>query len=152
MPHIHDLIDFTVGAYIVHESKVLLVDHITIGTWMPIGGHIELDEDPEEAIVREIMEECGLTVELIGGLKADEDDAGTKPLLAPMYMDIHKISETHRHVGLVYFAKSQTDEVQLAEQEHHDIRWFTKEELDSDAFNIPPYVAFYAKEAIRACQ
>ena len=148
MAHIHDLIDFTVGAYIVHENKVLLVDHIKLKTWMPIGGHIELDEDPEQAIVREIKEESGLEVEIIGALKPDILAPGVKPLLAPVYMDIHDINESHKHIGLVYFSKSNTSKVTLAEEEHHDIKWFTKEELSNPKFAVRPYIKFYAEQAL----
>lgn len=148
MPHIHDLIDFTVAVYIVHENKVLLVDHKKLKTWMPIGGHIELDEDPEEALIREIQEESGLTVEIVGGNKAPIQSKTAKSLLAPLYMDIHDITSTHRHIGLVYFAKSVTEQVLLAGKEHYAIRWFTKNELPDPQLKIHPLVRFYAKEAL----
>jgi 8-oxo-dGTP diphosphatase len=148
MPHIHDLIDFVVAVYITYNGKVLLVDHKKIKSWMPIGGHIELDEDPEEALLREIQEECGLNVDIIGGLKADITEKGIKPLLAPMYMDIHDITDAHKHVGLIYFAKAKTDTVKLAEREHHAFHWFTKEELEDVEYNIKLGVSFYAKKAL----
>ena len=56
MPHIHDLYDFVVSAFIVHKGKVLLIYHKRYHEWLPIGGHIELDEDPQEALYREIKE------------------------------------------------------------------------------------------------
>ena len=64
MPHIHELIDFTVGVYIVHDSKVLLVHHKKFDKWLSVGGHIELHEDPEEALFREVKEETGLEIKL----------------------------------------------------------------------------------------
>ena len=33
---------------------------------LPLGGHIELHEDPEQAALREAKEESGLEVELLG--------------------------------------------------------------------------------------
>lgn len=149
MPHVHELIDFVVVAYIVHGSKVLLINHKAAGMWLPVGGHVELDEDPEEALVREIREESGLDVELIGGLRPAAEDVGTKPLLAPLYMDIHATShKSHRHIGLVYFARSETDRVTLAAGEHNDIRWFTRDELSDSTFGVRPYVRFYAEAAL----
>lgn len=148
MPHIHDLIDFTVAAYIVYDGKVLLVDHRKLQTWMPIGGHIELNEDPDQALAREIEEECGLAVEIIADAKPDIHDPGVKPLITPRHMDIHDITDTHRHVGLVYFARAKTDKVVLAEQEHNEIRWFTKDELSDPALNIGPFVRYYCEQAI----
>ncbi len=149
MPHIHELIDFAVAAYIVFENKVLLVDHKKLKSWMPVGGHIELHEDPVEALLREIQEESGLTVELLGGSVAPEGLGGdSKPLIAPMYMDAHNISETHKHIGLFYFAKATTDQVKLAEQEHNGIQWFTKEDLEDPIYNVLPYIRFYATDAL----
>ena len=60
MPHIHEKIDFTVSLFIVEGERVLLVHHKKLNCWLPIGGHIELEEDPEQAAYREAKEECGL--------------------------------------------------------------------------------------------
>lgn len=147
MPHIHDLIDFTVGAYIVHNNKVLLIDHKQLKTWLAVGGHIELDEDPEEALMREVKEESGLDIKIVGE-KPKFEDKGFKSLIAPVYMDIHDINETHKHIGLVYFATADTDEVVLAEAEHNDIRWFSKDELSDPQYNIRPSIRFYAEQAL----
>lgn len=64
--HIHELIDFAVDVFIVYKNKVLLVHHIEQNKWLPVGGHVELNEDPEQALFREIKEECGLEVEIFG--------------------------------------------------------------------------------------
>ena len=66
MAHIHEKIDFTVAIFVVHDGKVLLIHHRRLDKWLPLGGHIELDEDPEIAALREAKEESGLEVELIG--------------------------------------------------------------------------------------
>ena len=50
MPHIHALYDFVITVFIVHEDKVLLVNHPKYDKWIPMGGHIELNEDPETAL------------------------------------------------------------------------------------------------------
>ena len=65
MPHIHDLIDLTVSAYIVYDDKILLMHHKKLGAWMQVGGHVELHEDTDEAIAREIEEECGVEVTFV---------------------------------------------------------------------------------------
>jgi 8-oxo-dGTP pyrophosphatase MutT (NUDIX family) len=147
MAHINDLIDFTIAAFIVHEDKVLLVHHKKLDTWLPVGGHIELDEDPEQALLREIKEESGLDVDIMG-TREDIDSGHIKSLIPPVYLDIHKINDEHRHIGMVYFATSKTSEVQLAEQEHNDIRWFTKEELLSD--DLLENVTYYGNKALEA--
>lgn len=65
MPHIHEKIDMVVDVFIVHNGRVLLRKHDKYHTWLGPGGHIELDEDPNEAALREMQEEAGLGVRLI---------------------------------------------------------------------------------------
>ena len=57
---------FCASAYIIDPStlKILLVKHKKYGRWVQPGGHIEHDEFPEEAAVREAYEETGLKIEL----------------------------------------------------------------------------------------
>jgi hypothetical protein len=73
---------------------------------------------------------------------------GTTILTAPSYLDIHDISGDHRHIGMIYFAKSAAGTPQLAEAEHHDIRWFTPEELAAPEWAVPETIQFYANEAL----
>ena len=148
MAHIHKLIDFVVVVYVVYRDKVLLIYHRELDKWLPIGGHIELDEDPEQALFREVKEECGLEIEVLGE-KPSIRSEGTKFLYSPIFLDIHKISKTHKHIGLYYFAKAKTDKVVLNKKEHKKIRWFSKEELDNPKFNLDEAVKFYAREALK---
>src|SRR5438034_39715 len=130
MPHIHEKIDFTVAIFVVHESKVLLIHHRKLDQWLPLGGHIELDEDPEMAALREAREESGLEVELLGE-RPPTTEPGTRALLAPRFLDIHRITDTHQHIGMIYFARPKSGSLALATEEHHDIRWCADEELDA---------------------
>ena len=91
MPHIHKLYDFVVTVFIVNRGRVLLIDHKKYDEWLPIGGHIELDEDPEMALIREIQEECGLKVRLLAG-KPDIAHPGVKPIPTPSFVDVHRIT------------------------------------------------------------
>jgi ADP-ribose pyrophosphatase YjhB (NUDIX family) len=63
--------DLTVSAVIEHEGRYLLVKEQAMGRLVinQPGGHIESGESPEEAVVREVLEETGCDVacgELIG--------------------------------------------------------------------------------------
>lgn len=57
--------DLTVSAVIEREGKYLLVEEYAMGqrVFTQPGGHIEADESPEQAVVRETLEETGCTVE-----------------------------------------------------------------------------------------
>ena len=129
MAHIHEKIDFTTCIFVVHDSKVLLIHHRKLDKWLPLGGHIELDEDPEVAALREAKEESGLDVELIGE-RPPTTEPGTRALIAPRFLDIHRISDTHEHIGMIYWARPKSGDVQLATEEHHDIRWCSVEDLE----------------------
>ncbi len=148
MPHIHEKIDFTVEVFVVYKNKVLLRKHDKYKIWLSVGGHIELDEDPNEAAIREVKEEVGLDIELIGNTPKPEE--GYKQLILPYFMNRHKINETHEHVTLIYFAKANTDKLILSEKEtSEECRWFTMDELESSDLEIKNTVREYAKTALK---
>jgi 8-oxo-dGTP pyrophosphatase MutT (NUDIX family) len=147
MAHIHEKIDFTVAIFIVHEGKVLVIHHRKLNHWLPLGGHIELDEDPEQAALREAKEESGLEVELIGE-RPPTTESGCRALISPRFLDIHRISETHEHIGMIYWARPSNGVVGLAELEHHAIRWVSGDELESLDPPMKESVKWYCRKAI----
>jgi 8-oxo-dGTP diphosphatase len=147
MAHIHEKIDFTSSIFVVKEARVLLVHHRKLNHWLPLGGHIELDEEPETAALREAFEESGLEVELLGE-RPPTTGPGTRALIAPRFMDIHRISETHEHIGLIYFARPKSGNLTLAPVEHYDIRWCSAAELDALTPPISAPVRWYCLKAL----
>jgi len=147
MAHIHEKIDFTVAILVVEHNKVLMILHRNLKKWLPLGGHIELDEEPEIAALREAREESGLDVELIGD-RPPTSGPGVRALIAPRFMDIHRISATHEHIGLIYFARPMGGDLTLAEEEHHDIRWCTADDLDQLDPPLSDSVKWYCLKAI----
>ena len=149
MPHIHEKVDFTAEVFIVHKNKVLLRKHDKLKFWLSIGGHIELDEDPTQAAVREAKEEVGLDVKLVGEVKTFTD--GTTALLAPRFLNRHHINDTHEHITFVYFATTESDNINQGTTEISDeIRWFTREDLENPQYELRDNVKFYAEEALGA--
>ncbi len=147
MAHIHEKIDFTVAIFVVHEARVLLIHHRKLDRWLPLGGHIELDEDPEQAALREAREESGLDVELLGE-RPPTTEPGVRALIAPRYLDIHRINDTHEHIGMIYFGRPKSGNITLAPAEHHDIRWCTSEELDELKPPMTEGVKWYCRAAL----
>ncbi|MGH8023014.1 MAG: NUDIX hydrolase [Limisphaerales bacterium] len=149
MAHIHEKIDFTVAIFVVHQSRVLLVHHRKLDKWLPLGGHIELDEDPERAALREAKEESGLDVELLGE-RPPTTSPGTRALIAPRFLDIHRITEAHEHIGMIYWARPRIfAEVTRARAEHHDIRWCSGAVLDTLRPPMSEAVKWYCRKAIQ---
>ena len=156
MPHLNTgpgEIDFVTGYFPVFKNKVLLVHHKRLGMWACGGGHIELTEDPNESLLREVEEDFGWKpdeVEIVSVREEALDRPGFKSLFPPAYLNIHRVNaEGHRHVSLAYFLKVTTDMARLNDREHASMRWFSEEELDDPQYDLPPEICFYAKEAIR---
>ena len=148
MAHIHEKIDFTVAIFVVHNGKVLLIHHRNLNKWLPLGGHIELDEDPETAALREAKEESGLDVELLGE-RPPTTEPGTRALIAPRFLDIHRISATHEHIGMMYWARPKHGALTLSPSEHHDIRWCSAEELNTLQPPMTEAVKWYCRTALK---
>jgi len=142
--------DFVASAFIVRQGRVLLVKHKKLGLWLPVGGHIESWETPEQALRREAMEEAGLEVEVLGGPAFECAGENVSMLLMPHHMQMelikHDREEAHHHVDLIFFCRAGDGREKLNEEEAVDIRWFSKKELDCQ--EITPNVRALGKEAI----
>ncbi len=55
----------TVTGFLVFGGRVLLHWHRRNQLWLPMGGHIELNEDPIQAVLREVLEESGVEAEVL---------------------------------------------------------------------------------------
>ncbi len=154
MAHIHTepgQIDFIAEVFIVHKDKVLIRLHDKVKRWIAPGGHIELNETPEEAAVREAKEEVGLDIELYDGNKilAEKGTGRLKQLIPPVFMNIHDASENHKHLILVYFATAKTDTiVQPENHEKTECRWMTREEVMA-VTDVEETIKSYALEALK---
>lgn len=146
MAHIHEKIDFTVEVFVVHDNKVLLRKHDKYGVWLSVGGHIELDEDPNQAAVREVHEEVGLTIKLHDTRNFFMHTEQFRELIPPVSLNRHRISENHEHITLVYFAQSETNKV-IPEKETDEWKWCTSEEI-AHLTDIQENVVYYAERAL----
>lgn len=156
MAHIHTLpgqIDGTADAFIVDtETKtVLLRMHEKYNMWIHVGGHIELDETPEQAVLREVKEEVGLEIALWRDYAHDETfprGYSQTPVLPPYHMNIHDVDETHRHLSYIYYAKAITKDIVESENEKSGgVKWWTKEELENTK-EVRPETVWYALDAL----
>lgn len=152
MSHEHpNGVDFTVIVFVVNQGRILLVHHRKENKWLAPGGHIEANETPDEAATREIKEETGLDIEFVSPMPtAPFTNADHELLRQPEFISIHKVASQpgHRHLVLHYLAKSSSDKVTLAEAEHHDLRWFTRDELTDTAWAVPSDIAWFGQQAM----
>ena len=155
MSHTGKNLCLTVNGLITYNKKVLLVYHKDYKTWLPVGGHVEKEEDPETAVYREIVEETGLCktdLEPIrNGFAINEDifsDIEGNNLLSPLYTDIHAVGNNRKHVGMEFFFKSKKEKVISSDNDVKEIRWFSKEELNDNKYHLRKHVKFYGTKAI----
>lgn len=152
MGHIHEKYDFVVTIFIVHDGKVLFANHPRYSKWVPIGGHVDLDEDPDQTVFREIEEETGITeVELL----SDKPDIPTEPsnkfLYRPNFMGVYDANPPHRHISLNYFARVKNPTVRVSD-EHTAVAWLGLNDLSNKKYDPTPSLQFYATKAIEAAQ
>jgi 8-oxo-dGTP pyrophosphatase MutT (NUDIX family) len=121
---------FTATGFVVRGDATLLHWHRRLGQWMPPGGHIEADEDPVQAVLREIREETGMVAEVIPTGSPPAFDY-PEQLPAPytiLVEDIPGPGEPHKHIDMIYFCRP----LDGADHEHvHDptLRWVHESEL-----------------------
>lgn len=151
MAHIHEKIDWTVGVYIVHKNRVLIRLHDKYHMWIHVGGHVELDEDPIHAALRECKEEVGLDVRIYDPNPNPEHmEPNERYLSSPMHMNIHYVDmgrSEHQHLDLIYYATSDTDEV-IPENSTDEWVWLTAEEVRNHS-DMTPKIKSYALGALK---
>ena len=86
--------------------------HKRLGGWLQPGGHIDRDEAPAEAALRETAEETGLRV---------RHPAGGPVLL---HLDAHPAGP-HFHLDLRYLLEASDDDPAPPPGESQQVRWFT---------------------------
>lgn len=120
---------FCASAFVInpYNKKILLIKHKKNRKWTQPGGHIEEDETPEEAALREVYEETGLRVRLLGERFPREDD-----FIRPLGIQKNRHSDGNMHIDIIYAAVPNDDsKEQLNIEESDDIRWFTRNELEN---------------------
>jgi 8-oxo-dGTP pyrophosphatase MutT (NUDIX family) len=122
--------DFTVAVFVVCQGMVVLHRHRKLGLWLPPGGHIEQDELPDEAALREVTEEAGIAIELVGDRGLDSDYPGQPvQLVRPEGIQLEQIGPDHQHIDLIYFAMPVGAGVSLPALSG-GMRWIGAEDLD----------------------
>ena len=99
---------FTSTGFIIHNNHVLLHWHNKVNAWLPPGGHIEPNEDPLQAVLREIYEETTLNVTVVPthtSIKFEYPQQ-VHPPVTIIIEDIHDPKDGfHQHIDMIYFCK-----------------------------------------------
>lgn len=154
---------FTSSVYIVYNNKVLLHIHKKLNILLPPGGHLDRDELPFEAAIREAKEECGLDIEIKNFKNLEtfnevkdkneqsemshEFDDESFEINTGEFCNVHFINQYHQHIDFVYFATSLNEIIKPGKLESKHWSWFSKEEIETHT-QIKPAVKKYALFAL----
>ena len=116
---------FTVAIFVVDKGRVVLMKHPKTGLWLPPGGHVEPGETPDQTAVREVLEETGLSIELLG---EKGPDCGVTPLIRPLGIQLEPIGSSHEHIDLIYVALAKGNPRLRAEKGTEGLGWYSVEE------------------------
>lgn len=124
--------EFVVSVYIFDNQKVLLHKHTKLGKWLPPGGHLESSETPQETAHREVLEETGLTIEILTQEKVWIEACNATSLITPYLCMLENIPpyqdiEAHQHIDLIYIARPLSTKIFSKEDLH--FYWFSKEDI-----------------------
>ena len=123
--------DITVAGYIINEGKVLLIHHKKLKKWLPVGGHVEKDEIPDDAILREIKEETGMKAEIVKNNILSNDGNVKRNTAIPFHTNVH-LAGDHDHYCLFYLCKTKDSNNLKINKELEDFGWFSKDELNEE--------------------
>lgn len=136
---------FTATALVIDEKRQrsLLLWHKRLQRWMPPGGHMEPNELPEEAAVREAKEETGLDVEILGEEQEDfyrNTGYEGRILKKPFAFFLERIPASeersepeHEHIDFIFRARVRDPKqsITLCTAESDHLRWFTRKEIEA---------------------
>ena len=145
---------FVATVYVVNDGAVALHEHEKLEMWLPPGGHIDRDELPHEAALREVNEETGLDVDLVADAP-DIDSAQARTLPHPQQLQLEDINAHqgdvgHQHIDFVYFAQADHRRIDPNpdEQPASDWSWFDAAALADPPSDMPADVCATGRSAI----
>ena len=148
---------FVATVYVVSDGAVALHQHDKLEMWLPAGGHVDRDELPHEAALRETREELGLDVDLLAPREAIESET-VRSLPRPQHFLLEDINVDeagnvgHQHIDFIFYGAADTRDIDPApgEQPASDWAWFSAGSLDAHADHLPADVLEIGRRAIDA--
>ena len=150
MPHIHEQPgqhDLTASAYIVRTDgdrpRFLLHQHKKLGLLLQIGGHVELLENPWQAVLHEVTEESGYTPDQLKLLQPSlriPQMTGVATHPHPVTLLTHPFPGLeHSHIDIAWaFVTEQSPKQPVSDGESDTLQFLSAEELRTLPSNAIP--------------
>ncbi|MCL1852782.1 MAG: NUDIX domain-containing protein [Peptococcaceae bacterium] len=114
------------------KNEILMINHKKQRVWLPPGGHIEENELPDEAVLREIFEETGVRAALMPfGHDLSVAQENCRELARPFTILLEDIEKDgcHNHIDLVYLCRALNEDLTPQDAETDGVGWFSCEEI-----------------------
>jgi 8-oxo-dGTP pyrophosphatase MutT (NUDIX family) len=149
----------TVSGFVAHEGRVALHWHRKLGMWLPAGGHIEPNEDPLEAVLREIREEFAVEAEPLPLAPMLAYTGGPRPIQPPFVILDCWPEPDHGHIDHVYLCRLVSGYPGKSYDPENPITWLDAEQLRLGAAlaqgqdkPFPPDVLALALETLKQAE
>ena len=110
------------------KNEVLMIHHNKLKVWLPPGGHIDENELPDDAVLREIFEETGIEAALIPN-KRNLDLSYELTLPFVVLLEDIESDGTHNHIDMIFLCKALSEELKPQKSEVNGIGWFAFEQI-----------------------
>ncbi len=131
---------FTVTGFLSSQGCTLLHWHTKNRMWLPPGGHVEPNEEPSQAIYREIEEETGISINILTKNQPFAYDLPQQlPLPVTIMLENVSMNETryrHQHIDFVYFTQPKVIRNSLPQLQGW--QWVSLGDLCNKISIIPP--------------
>jgi 8-oxo-dGTP diphosphatase len=125
---------FTASAVVLDDhDRVLLIHHNKIGLYLYPGGHVDPNEDPAEAALREVLEETGVKAVVVGTPAFQHPAVVSHAApwaIIEMNVKDAKVGQ-HRHIDLVYVCRSIGGDINAQLEEVSDAHWVPLTDLEN---------------------
>jgi 8-oxo-dGTP pyrophosphatase MutT (NUDIX family) len=129
------------------DGRVLLTFNNTLKTWIPVGGHVDFGETPEEAVKREVEEETGFEFQFVP--EATEESEGRVHVLHPQRVQVEAVPHHGHHINTVFYGLCTSWSDRSHTDENERLRWFTLDELNAERSTLIENVYKSAVDAIK---
>ena len=120
---------FTVTGFVAHGDRTLLHWHKKLQLWLPPGGHIDANEDPVQAVVREVLEETGMVAKVVPH-EAPAPFTNVHQLPSPLKIIVADIDDgPHQHIDMSYALRPVAGADRVAPERDHGFIWVTEAQL-----------------------
>lgn len=100
-------------------QKILLTEHKKAECWIPAGGHVEINENPQHTVVRECLEELNVPAEFL--------------IEAPLFMTLDSVVggvHGHKDANLWYVLRGDSSQSYTFDsREFNSVQWFDIDNL-----------------------